>query len=276
MSAAMIPMRRWMIPRCAFVERAQRPFHVDLVGDDVRRPAGLHAADRQHALLAVERDEARQQFGARRHGVFELLAHGAVAARAVDAEAQFVACGHVFPGPEPEGPDLQLRFNVLAHHGPHVVSVERLFGQHQRRLRPGCTPRQAGTARRAYPEVGLAANSFRTPNSTAVCDVVAAGVHHALVLRPPCAVVPLGDGQGVGVGAQDDGTPVACGRLAALDAGQYAGGCDPAVLDAQLRELLLDERRRAVLPERELGMRMQVTPKFDRIIFLIDDVTMNN
>ena len=69
------------------------------------------------------------------------------------------------------------------------------------------------------------------------------------------------------VAADDDGAPVACGRLAALDAGQYAGGCDPAVLDAQLRELLLDERRRAVLPERELGMRMQVTPKFDRIHF---------
>ena len=35
----------------------------------------------------------------------------------------------------------------------------------------------------------------------------------------------------------------------------------------KLRELLLDERRRAVLPEREFGMRMQVTPKFDRIHF---------
>ena len=190
-----------------------------------------------------------------------------MAARAVDAEAQFVACGHVFPGPEPEGPDLQLRFDVLAHHGPHVVSVERLFGQHQRRSAGVALLAGLEQSEERTPEVGLRGELFQDPEQHRGVHVVAAGVHHALVLRPPCAVVPLGDGQGVGVGAQDDGTPVACGRLAALDAGQYAGGCDPAVLDAQLRELLLDERRRAVLPERELGMRMQVTPKFDRIHF---------
>jgi len=94
--------------------------------------------------------------------------------------------------------------------------------------------------------------------------VVAAGVHHALVLRSPFAVVPLRDGQGVDVGAQHRGAPVAFGGLAALDAGHDARRCDPAVFDAQFVELLFDERRRGVFLERQFGVRMQAAAEFDR------------
>ena len=248
----------------AFVERAQRSLHVDLVGHDVRRAPGLHAADREHALLTVERDEARQQFGAGRHGVFELLAHGAVPARAADAEAQFVACRHVLSGPESEGPDLQLRFDVFADDGPHVVALERLFGQHQRgSARVALLARLEQPEERA-PEIGRLGEGFQHAEQHRGVHVVAAGVHHALVLRSPLAVVPLRDGQGVDVGAQHRGAPVAFGGLAALDAGHDARRCDPAVFDAQFVELLFDERRRVVFLERQFGVRMQAAAEFDR------------
>ena len=228
MSAAMIPMRRWMIPR----SRSSN----------------------------VRSDEARQQFGARRYGVFELLAHGAVAARAVDAEAQFVACGHVFPGPEPEGPDLQLRFDVFADDGPHVVALERLFGQHQRgSARVALLARLEQPEERA-PEIGRLGEGFQHAEQHRGVQ----GVQHALVLRSPLAVVPLRDGQGVDVGAQHRGAPVAFGCLAALDAGHDARRCDPAVFDAQFVELLFDERRRGVFLERQFGVRMQAAAEFDR------------
>ena len=54
-------------------------------------------------------------------------------AGSVDAEADFVAGGHVLSGAEPEGPDFQLRFDVLADDGADVIPFEGLFGQHERR-----------------------------------------------------------------------------------------------------------------------------------------------
>ncbi|MEI3553732.1 MAG: hypothetical protein V8Q54_03115 [Alistipes senegalensis] len=115
---------------------------------------------------------------------------------------------------------------------------------------------------------GSAANSLQDPEQHRGVHVVAAGVHHAL-RSGSCTRSPFRSAMGrASMSARRTTARRSPGRLAASrDAGQYAGGCDPAVLDAQLRELLLDECRRAVLPERELGMRMQVAPKFDRIHF---------
>ena len=161
------------------VERAQRPLQVDFVGDDVRGASGLYASDREHALLVVERDEPRHELRGGRYGVFQLRAHGAVPARAAYREAQFVAGGHVFPGAESQRPDLQLRLDVLAHHGTHLVPVERVFGQHQRR-----TARVALLARLEQPEeraaeVGFGGELLQYPEEYRRVHVVAAGVHDA-------------------------------------------------------------------------------------------------
>ena len=67
----------------AFVEGAQRPLEVGLVGNDVRGTRGLHAADREDALLVVEGQQARRALGRRGDGVLELAAQGAVAPLAV-------------------------------------------------------------------------------------------------------------------------------------------------------------------------------------------------
>ena len=48
----------------ALVEGAERAFEIDLIGHDVRGAPGLHAADREHALLVVERDEPRHELRA--------------------------------------------------------------------------------------------------------------------------------------------------------------------------------------------------------------------
>ena len=89
-------------------------------------------------------------------------------------------------------------------------------------------------------------------------------MHEAFVDTGEFLAGLLGDGQGVDVGAQHRGAPVAFGGLAALDAGHDARRCDPAVFDAQFVELLFDERRRVVFLERQFGVRMQAAAEFDR------------
>ena len=97
-----------------------------LIADDMATVGiGMGQVNRvDSANLAVERantlDEGRNR------------TQGAVAARAVQSEAQFVVCGHVFSGAESERADLQLRFDVFADDGEDVIVLERFFGQYER------------------------------------------------------------------------------------------------------------------------------------------------
>ena len=214
----------------AFVERAQRPLHVDLVGHDVRRASGLHAADREHALFVVERHEPRHELRGSRHRILELRAHGPVTARPVHREAQFVACGHVFPGPEPEGPDLQLGFDVLADDGPHVVALERLFGQHQRgsaRVALLARLEQQFDGGIGVDELGLAGleQASRTKQRRRV-HIVTASVHAAVGGCKGLAGF-LGNGQGVHVATKHDDRT---GLLIRADAIALGRGGDQAAV----------------------------------------------
>ena len=86
-------------------------------------------------------------------------------------------------------------------------------------------------------------------------EVVAAGVHHLLVFGAPCYIGCLHQGQGVDVGPEHHG---AAQVAPAGDAGQHARTGDGAVFDAQRIELPGDETAGFVLPERELGVAVQV------------------
>ena len=180
----------------------------------------------------VERDEPRHELRGGRHGVFQLRAHGAVPARAVYREAQFVAGGHVFPGAESQRPDLQLRLDVFAHHGTYLVPFERVFGQYQRRpARVALFARLEQPEERAA-EVGFGGELLQYPEEYSRVHVVAAGVHDAGVARPPTDVVLFGDRQGVDVGAQHYGAAFGIGFPVPFDSGQYARPGDGTVFDA--------------------------------------------
>ena len=92
---------------------------------------------------------------------------------------------------------------------------------------------------------------------------MAAGVHDAGVLRFPRAAGGLGDGQGVDIGAQDDGAVLFFGGFRSPEGCQYAGFGDPAVFDSDPVELRFDEGGRRIFPEREFGMGVQVPSEFD-------------
>jgi len=84
-----------------------------------------------------------------------------------------------FPARNPSVPTSSCVLVVLAHHGTHLVPVERVFGQHQRR-----TARVALLARLEQPEeraaeVGFGGELLQYPEEYRRVHVVAAGVHDA-------------------------------------------------------------------------------------------------
>ena len=89
-------------------------------------------------------------------------------------------------------------------------------------------------------------------------DVVAAGVHDAGILRGVSEPGLFGDGQGVDVGSQHDGSPQVA---ASFDFGQYAGSGDRTAGDACLAERLGDEAGALRFAERELRVAVQVAAK---------------
>ena len=151
----------------------------------------------------------------------------------MDAEAEFVAGGHVLPGPESQGTDLHLRFNVLADDGPDIVAVEWLLGQHERGAAGVALLAGLEEGQNRTPECGCGGELLHNPEEHGGMDVVSAGVHDAVVLRPPRDVVLFGNGQGVDVGAQHDGMFVVFGGFRPPDGCQHAGLGDSAVSDSE-------------------------------------------
>lgn len=127
-----------------------------------------------------------------------------------------------FPARNPSVPTSSCGFDVLAHHGTHLVPVERVFGQHQR-----CTARVALFARleqseERTSEVGFGGELLQYPEEYRRMHVVAAGVHDAPGVhdRQPmsfCSVIG-----GVDVGAQYYGAAFGVGFPASFDPGQHA------------------------------------------------------
>ena len=195
-------------------------------------------------------------------------AQRAVAARAADPEAQLVARGHVLPGAKSQRADFELRLHVLADHRPDVVLPERALGQHQRGASGVALLAGLEQPEERAAEVGIGGQALQDAEEHRRVHVVSAGVHHSCVPGAVRQSGPLGDRQGVDVGAQHHGPPVARRRPASRDACQNARPGYRAVFDAQLCELFCDECRRAVLPEREFGMRVQPAAEFDGCHFV--------
>ena len=160
-------------------------------------------------------------------------------------------------------PARELRLDVLAHDGRHLVVVEGVFGQYQRGAPGVALLARLEESQQRPGEVGFGGQVAEHAVEHGGVHVVAAGVHHPLPLRGARQIGPLRDGQRVDVGAQHHGPTVARSRAAPHDAGQYARAGDRAVLDAQCGELLGDEVGGAVLLEREFGVGVQVAAECD-------------
>ncbi len=100
-----------------------------------------------------------------------------------------------FPARNPRVPTSSCGSTCSPTHGPHVVALERLFGQHQRG-----SARIALLARLEQPEeraaeIGASAKVFSTPNSTAACMSWPQACITPSFCESPLAVVPLRDGR---------------------------------------------------------------------------------
>ena len=92
--------------------------------------------------------------------------------------------------------------------------------------------------------------------------IVAAGVHHAGVLRFIRRVRFLQDGQGVHVGADGDGRPAAGAHLA-----HHAGAPDAGFdVNAQLGERVGYKCGRSEFLEPKFGMGVDVAPQADEFV----------
>lgn len=248
-----------------FAHHAERSGDVDLVGYDVSRAVGDDFAERQHGRNS-SRDYARHKLLHRhdylagyQHVVGQQVGHPAVPAAAFDAQVDFVAGGHVSAGTEADAACGHVGHDVRADDDVGLDVVEESVVHHD-----VCAAGEAFFAwledehQAAGPSVAPFVEDACRGEQRRRVEVVAAGVHHAVVERAWLVVGVFVDGQRVHVGTQSDGRSVAI----AVDEGRDAVcGKAGAVGDAVLREFLLYEKACLGFMEREFRVPVHVSPQ---------------
>lgn len=250
---------------CRIAEAAQHRHHLRFTGGDVHRVAAGHGAHRQyggiHGVDAAgdHRLQNGDEIPGTGDGVVGGVGRGAVAALAVDSDVEQVhgtgeialvqlhpAHGVVFGGAD-----------VLAEDGVHMgilhdARLHQLPCAAGHQILAGLKDQLDGAGE---PVTEVAQRPGRAQQHGGM-QVVAAGVHLALVLAGEGHAALLVDGQGVDVGAERHAL---AGAFLAVDQRHHGGG--QGLLDlvhAHLLQLRADEGRGAYLLHARLGVGMDV------------------
>ena len=198
------------------VEGAHRPAQLGGVGDDVERLPGLKRADGDDRLLGRV-DHARDQRLQRGHDlradhdrVDRVVRLRPVAALAPDDHVEAVGRGHRRTRPQLDHANRIVLVDVQAERGVDLrvlqhAGVDHRLGASRRRL----LRRLKQHLHRPGKLVAAVHQQPRHAKQHRGVRVVAAGVHDARRLRPVLDVVLFENRQGIHVGAQEDGLPLA-------------------------------------------------------------------